>query len=100
MLFPCNWIGAANEIKVKVIPMSRYKILVSTLRLRNRMYDKMRFTTAKLTQNKPRNASACIMVSRYKPAAKYKEVLISNMLKSELMNFLFSFTLLATLMAK
>jgi hypothetical protein len=68
------------------MPISRYKILVSTLRLRNRINDSTRFTTAKL-QNRPLNCSCVHHGKQVQAGRKIKAVLISRMLKSEPQTF-------------
>src|SRR3569833_215761 len=92
--------GAVNDIKVKVMPISRYNIFNSAFLVLIKMNDNTRLIAPRLAENNPLYISASIMVNKYKPALKYKAVFSSNMVKSDAMNFLFSLILLAILMAK
>jgi len=68
--------------------------------LLNNIKENNRLRPPILAENNPRYCSACIIVNRYKPVPKYKPALLSNMVKSEAINFLFSLMLLAILIKK
>jgi hypothetical protein len=90
MLWPFNWMGAVNEIKLNVIPISKYRILLSIFRFLNKTNEAARLKMPREAVNNPLYSPAFAAVNKYKPAAKYAQVFASRIPKSELMNFLFS----------
>src|SRR5215204_2777712 len=100
ILFPCNCTGAARDIKLTVMPMRRYNMFRSTRCLRNNIHEAIKLNAPISAVKSPLYSPDPIVPRKYNPTVKYKAVLARTMLKSDAMNCLFSFMLLAILIAK